>query len=147
MQGAWQSAPTGANRDTTLGKLDWRLPNIKELMSLAEHCGSDSAINIVVFPSDAFCSSTTVNATRTKAWIFGTTNGEAGGALKTATALLFAPLARGGHTANTYDANTALLCNAHIEGNGEIGGLTDGLLLMHGSTKLPKHELTRLHSG
>lgn len=127
----WQSALTAANRDSTLGKTDWRLPNIKELLSIAAYCGYDRAINLGVFPSTpsgAFWSSTTVDTTRTKAWIYGTSNGSAGGGLKTQGA--YARLVRGGPLANTYDANVALLCNADIDGNGQIDALRDGLLFV-----------------
>lgn len=50
----WGEALTGAvsaNSDKFLTHTDWRLPNIKELLSITEKCGSKPAINGDVFPS------------------------------------------------------------------------------------------------
>ena len=47
----WQGALNLAQQATDAGYNDWRLPNIKELASLAAHDRYNPAINSVVFPN------------------------------------------------------------------------------------------------
>lgn len=51
-QGALDVAAT-RNGATYKGYTDWRLPNVKELMSLAEHCRQAPSINEFAFPGTA----------------------------------------------------------------------------------------------
>ena len=59
---AWAQALTLGNNSSFAGHTDWRLPNIRELRSLAEECRSDPSINDAIFPatpsSDFWSSST-----------------------------------------------------------------------------------------
>jgi len=47
----WRLALVAAKRTVFAGKKDWRLPNIKELQSLAEYRCYDPAINLTAFPN------------------------------------------------------------------------------------------------
>ena len=47
----WQQALQQANNSTFAGKSDWRLPNIKELSSLARRNCHSPAINETLFPN------------------------------------------------------------------------------------------------
>ena len=51
---SWSNALAAANASTLAGHDDWRLPNIKELVSLVEYCGTSPAINTDVFPNVIF---------------------------------------------------------------------------------------------
>lgn len=47
----WGDALEHARSSTFAGHDDWRLPNFRELQSLAEHCRTDPAINETAFPN------------------------------------------------------------------------------------------------
>lgn len=47
----WEQSLVLAEATTFDGQGDWRLPNVKELRSLAEECRMDPAVNVTVFPS------------------------------------------------------------------------------------------------
>jgi hypothetical protein len=47
----WTDALALATAATYAGKSDWRLPNVKELLTLVEECRTQPAINTVIFPN------------------------------------------------------------------------------------------------
>lgn len=47
----WSEAIERAESSTFAGYTDWRLPNLKELLSIVEHCGHRMAINGSIFPA------------------------------------------------------------------------------------------------
>jgi len=49
----WQAALQSASAATKAGYTDWRLPNIKELRSLAAYDRYDPSINLAIFPNTA----------------------------------------------------------------------------------------------
>jgi hypothetical protein len=81
----WGSALEYCNNELVLpannSYTDWRLPNIKELMSMIDHNLSDTAIDLTYFPySSAFYISSTTYATSTgSAWSVDFSNGYAMG--------------------------------------------------------------------
>ncbi|MCB1756897.1 MAG: DUF1566 domain-containing protein [Gammaproteobacteria bacterium] len=50
---SWPAALAFANKDTTAGYTDWRLPNIKELASLTEYSCVNPALDVYLFPNAA----------------------------------------------------------------------------------------------
>jgi hypothetical protein len=50
----WPAALALAEASGFAGHDDWRLPNLKELLSLVETCRSDPAINDTIFPNTLF---------------------------------------------------------------------------------------------
>ena len=47
----WSQALARAESSTFAGYDDWRIPNLKELYSIVEHCGRRFAVNQVIFPN------------------------------------------------------------------------------------------------
>ncbi len=75
----WATALTHAEGHTFAGYSDWRLPNLKELGSLVEHCRIDPAINNDVFknaPSWMSWSSSPYVSDSSKAWVVEFYGGE-----------------------------------------------------------------------
>ncbi len=69
------------------GEVDnWRLPNINELLSLVDRSLDDPASGFPGIPSDAFWTSTTVDAAPTTAWQVDFLYSETIPAIKTGTA-------------------------------------------------------------
>mgnify|MGYP000052905118 CR=1 FL=1 len=67
----WNSSLTYCENLTLAGYENWRLPTIKELISIVDYCQYDPAINIEFFPntaSDKYWSSTTNVSDANKAW-------------------------------------------------------------------------------
>ncbi len=74
----WEGAINAASASTFGGNSDWRLPNIKELASIAEQACYAPAINEVVFsatPLNWFWSSSPAVENDPKAWTFDFNNG------------------------------------------------------------------------
>ena len=71
---AWNTAMSLAANSGFAGYSDWRLPNVKELKSLAEKCRISPAINDSVFPSapsSSFWSSSPSTYYSDSAWLVG----------------------------------------------------------------------------
>ncbi len=47
----WEEALNAAQNEVFAGHSDWRLPSVKELMSITEYSCTDPALNFTVFPS------------------------------------------------------------------------------------------------
>ncbi|ALO33369.1 hypothetical protein CMT41_00570 [Colwellia sp. MT41] len=74
----WQSALTTANSTSFAGQNNWRLPNIKELKSIAEQACYSPAINVSVFPDTStsnYWSSSPGASSNNYAWIVYFSNG------------------------------------------------------------------------
>jgi len=74
---SWEGALTVCESLNYAGYPDWRLPNIRELESIASYGGGNPSINTSYFPntlSAAYWSSTTVNSSATNAWYFDFAN-------------------------------------------------------------------------
>ncbi|GMU42300.1 MAG: DUF1566 domain-containing protein [Xanthomonadales bacterium] len=68
----WHQALAAARGQSFAGHQDWRLPNVKELQSLAETACTDPSINSNRFPgtpASHFWTSTAVSATGAQAWL------------------------------------------------------------------------------
>jgi len=118
-----------ANSAAFAGYTDWRLPNVKELESIIERCGFNSAINKVIFPAQfggRYWSSTTYQVNRAQAFWVSYDVGQIETADK-GIVLNSVRLVRGGHS---YDALQALPCSLDVDGNSAIDALTDGLMLL-----------------
>ncbi len=65
------AAAGAANSAAYKGHTDWRVPNIKELLSLVEHCRFSPAINEIVFPATSslkLWSASPINLATSSAW-------------------------------------------------------------------------------
>lgn len=74
MADTWQNVlKEVVNRNNTnyLGHNDWRLPNIKELLSIVEYCGTSPSINQTVFPDTPWTSPTYFWSSTSEFDIFG----------------------------------------------------------------------------
>jgi hypothetical protein len=93
----WQNALTAANSTDFAGQDDWRLPNIKELKSIAEQACYDPTINASIFPntvSGYYWSSSPYASSHGRAWIVYFNNGFGGSRFKSS--LTYVRLVRGG---------------------------------------------------
>jgi len=98
----WQQSLALAEATTFANADDWRLPNLKEILSLAETCRMDPAVNVTVFPLTptavddqfAFWSSSPVVTTTDQAWFVRSGRGDTGEGARTLTKLV--RLVRGG---------------------------------------------------
>jgi len=74
----WDAAIASATSSSFAGNTDWRLPNIKELASIAEQACYGPAVNEIVFPTSPlnwFWSSSPAVENDMKVWIFDFNNG------------------------------------------------------------------------
>jgi Protein of unknown function (DUF1566) len=81
----WDAARTLAAASTFASYSDWRLPNVKELQSLAEQCKFNPAINDVIFPGangSVVWSSSPFGYNSSFAWYVNFGFGDAGNALR-----------------------------------------------------------------
>ena len=101
---AWSDALTAAKDSSFVGYADWRLPNKKELESLAETCGHSPAINKTVFPgtpSASFWTSTSYAKDARIAWPLNFSLGAGIASAKLSS--YHARLVRGGQTPANFD--------------------------------------------
>lgn len=83
----WSGALTRSVAASDGGSSEWRVPNRKELESIAEFCGHSPTINQTVFPNtphERFWTSTTFLAEPNRAWDVYFADGYVGGSYKTA---------------------------------------------------------------
>ena len=127
------AAAVVANSANFAGKSDWRLPNVKELNSIVETCGSFPAINTALFPNTPLgsgadsWSATTFVQNGASAWIVTFGSGFENNGFKSFP-LAYARLVRGGKLFDSFDSLNNTGCTLDIDGNGVIDALTDGLL-------------------
>ena len=134
----WQqafAAVASANTNNYKGFSDWRLPNVKELMSMVEKCRKNPAVNDEVFPltstaSGGYWSSTVVSNIATQARYVEFFNGEI---FNNTTRLLRTQakpirLVRGGQTFSGYAVPK--LCDLDINGDSATSADKDAVLLL-----------------
>jgi hypothetical protein len=83
----WGEALNQSVAATDGGSSEWRVPNRKELESIAEFCGHSPTINQTVFPNtphERFWTSTTFVAEPNRAWSVNFSDGYVGASYKTA---------------------------------------------------------------
>ena len=120
--GAALGSAVAANTTNFAGHNDWRLPDIKELVSIIETCGSNRAINTTMFPNTPgpnFWSSSTYAQYSPSAWAVNFTLGSSLGTGKASS--YYARLVRGGQFVDSFDSlKTA--STVTYNGNGSTGG-------------------------
>ena len=120
--GAALGSAVAANNANFAGHNDWRLPDIKELVSVIETCGSNRAINTVMFPNTPapnLWSSSTYAQYSPNAWAVNFTVGSSLAIGKAGSH--YARLVRGGQFADSFDSlKTASMVT--YNGNGSSGG-------------------------
>jgi len=94
----WNTALPLAEASSFAGQTDWRLPNLKEVLSLVETCRGDPAINNTVFPNTAFAMAESFSfwtstpqlgsAGQNEAWFVRTGRGDIGNDPRNATKLV-----------------------------------------------------------
>jgi hypothetical protein len=101
------------------GQTDWRMPNIKELVSITEACRRGPALNNVVFPNapagSNHWSSSTPHAIASVAWYWDSQAGLVSFTSKESTAFRVVRLVRGGTGAGGYVAGTRRLLSGGFE--------------------------------
>ena len=100
------------------GYTDWRVPNIKELVSIHEACRRNPAVNEVVFPntpSATHWSSSTPHTQPSVAWYMDGGGGVVSFTLKSDNIPRFVKLVRGGAGAAGYVAGSNLLLSDGFE--------------------------------
>lgn len=128
---SWSAALAAAVADATAGQSDWRLPNKKELQSIAESCGFSPAINQTLFPATPayfFWSSSSDVPTPAYAWQVNFNEGYTN--INPKTAGSYVRLVRSGQSLGSFDANHPLQRVLDIDGNGAADALTDGLMVI-----------------
>ena len=124
-----------ANASGYKGFSDWRLANVKELMSIVETCRKNPAVNDEVFlatstASAGCCSSTVIRATAAQAryidFFYGKVPNNSIRGLRSASKPI--RLVRGGQTFNGYAVPK--LCDLDINGDSAIAADKDGVLLL-----------------
>jgi Protein of unknown function (DUF1566) len=132
----WQqafAAVAAANAGNYKGYADWRLPNVKELMSVAEKCRISPAINTDVFPatvtSTGYWSSTShsSNAAYARYVLFTYGENSVNTIQSPRTQLKPIRLVRGGQPLSSYVVPK--LCDLDINGDSSITADKDGVLL------------------
>ncbi len=135
----WQqafAAVAAANASSYKGFSDWRLPNVKELMSIVEKCRINPAVNDEVFPAtvaaftSSYWSSTVVSSNANNArfveFYYGEISNNATRVQRTQAKPI--RLVRGGQTFSGYAAPK--LCDLDINGDSAIAADKDGVLLL-----------------
>ena len=100
------------------GFTDWRVPNIKELVSIAEACRRNPALNNVVFPNTPSLihwSSSTPHTLPTVAWYMDGGEAVVSFTLKSDSIPRYVKLVRGGAGAGGYVAGTSRLLSNGFE--------------------------------
>jgi hypothetical protein len=118
----WTDALQAAVTDVTAGYSDWRLPNQRELLSIAEICGSGPALNKDIFPntpSGYYWSATTYLTNRTYAWTVSSGNGSTFANSKTNTG--YTRLVRGGQSPTAFDTLAPQLSAVSVANTGAHG--------------------------
>jgi outer membrane protein TolC len=82
----WQNALAACDTLTLAGSSDWRLPEIRELIALADYRATSSALDPLFSgnTSGVYWSATTVAATPNNAWTLRMSDGQFFGVSKTA---------------------------------------------------------------
>jgi len=132
----WGAALAAAVADSTAGYTDWRLPNEKELVSIAEQCGWGPAINQTLFPGTPgfyFHSGTTHSTSSVVDYVVNFDTGNRTAAFKST--LAYVRLVRGGQPLDAFDAQNApqpppLLDVDASHAATKYDALTDGLILL-----------------
>lgn len=83
---SWADATSYCSNLVLGNKSNWRLPNIKELLSIIDYRVNNPAIDDAMFPStlaEYYWSATSIASRNTDAWIIGFSNGDIVGSVKT----------------------------------------------------------------
>jgi hypothetical protein len=107
---AGESDADGDGAPGFAGYTDWRLPNVKELVSITEACRINPALNEFVFPNAPLASnhwsSTTLHRGPVVAWYWDSQSGLISFTIKTDTLPRNVKLVRGGAGAGSYVAGS-----------------------------------------
>jgi uncharacterized repeat protein (TIGR02543 family) len=129
-------AANAANAAAFAGYGDWRLPNVRELQSIVEWCGSMPSINRTAFPATIvyyFWSSSSYVPLPSNAWSVGFADGGSSSSPKLNPFAV--RLVRGGQSLDYFDALNPTT-SVFYDGNGSIGGSVpvDGAAYALGAT-------------
>ncbi|MEO5622854.1 MAG: DUF1566 domain-containing protein, partial [Dokdonella sp.] len=98
----WAEALIQSKNANFAGHTDWRLPNHKELVSIAEYCGYYPAINTIEFPGTPSASFWSGSGYTSFAWYVDFSNGATN--INGNTISYYARLVRGGRPIDSFDA-------------------------------------------